>query len=43
MKDSFSGTGETIALILCALNTIVVVAFLVKIWAGDWIAARTRR
>lgn len=42
MKDNFSGTGETIALVLCALNTIIVIAFLVKIWLGDWLAARGR-
>jgi hypothetical protein len=43
MKDSFGGTGEVIALLLCALNTIAVLAFLGKIWFGDQVAARFRR
>jgi hypothetical protein len=43
MKDNFGGTGETIALVICALNTIVVLAFLVNIWFGDSIRARVRR
>jgi hypothetical protein len=43
MKDNFSGAGEVIALLLCAINTIVVLAFLAKIWFGGWFAARMRR
>jgi hypothetical protein len=43
MHDTFNGTGEVIALIVCAINTIVVLAFLANIWFGDAIAARMRR
>jgi hypothetical protein len=43
MKDNFSGSGEVIALVICALNTVIVLAFLVNIWFGDAIRARMRR
>jgi hypothetical protein len=43
MKDSFGGAGEVVALLLCALNTIFVLAYLGKIWFGDRIADRLRR
>lgn len=43
MKDNFVGAGEVVAITLCVINTVIVVAFLVNIWLGGWLAARLRR
>lgn len=40
MHDTFTGPEATIAIVLCVVNTVIVLAFLVHMWLQGWVIRR---
>ncbi|MFZ0215804.1 MAG: hypothetical protein WAM30_07645 [Candidatus Dormiibacterota bacterium] len=41
MPSTFEGTRAYIAIAICAINSILVLAFLTHIWLQGWVTKRT--